>query len=110
MPNQKEIPYNSGHFFITFTCYQWLPLIELTKSNDLIYKWFDYLKHQGHYITGYTIMPNYVHATIAFSFPAMSSQQDINPKNFPASSLCIALGVGQRKMRYFSVSKNNMHY
>jgi REP element-mobilizing transposase RayT len=66
MPTQREIPYDSGHFFITFTCYQWLPLIEATNSYDLIYRWFDYLKQQGHYITGYTIMPNHVHATIAF--------------------------------------------
>ena len=67
MPTQREIPYDSGHFFITFTCYKWLPLIEVTNSYDLVYKWFDYLKQQGHYITGYVIMPNHVHATIAFT-------------------------------------------
>src|SRR5437868_8196129 len=67
MPTQKEIPYNSGHFFITFTCFEWLPLIELTNSYDLIYNWFNYLKKQGHFITGYVIMPNHIHATIAFS-------------------------------------------
>jgi REP element-mobilizing transposase RayT len=27
---------------------------------------FDVLKKNGHYITGYFIMPNHVHATIAF--------------------------------------------
>ncbi len=32
----------------------------------MVYNWFDYLKQQGHFITGYVIMPNHVHATIAF--------------------------------------------
>jgi REP element-mobilizing transposase RayT len=66
MPVKRKIPYSSGHFFITFTCYDWLPLIELTNSYDLIYNWFKLLTSNGHYITGYTIMPNHVHATIAF--------------------------------------------
>ena len=66
MPVKRKIPYDSGHFFITFTCYNWLSLIEITNSYDLIYNWFDVLKKQGHYITGYVIMPNHVHATIAF--------------------------------------------
>jgi len=38
--------------FITFTCYKWLPLIELTNSHDVVYKWFDYLKTKGHLVTG----------------------------------------------------------
>ncbi|CAN5636380.1 hypothetical protein BH11BAC3_BH11BAC3_47780 [soil metagenome] len=66
MPIKRRIPYDSGHFFITFTCHNWLPLIEITNSYDLVYNWFDVLKKQGHYITGYVIMPNHVHATLAF--------------------------------------------
>lgn len=30
------------------------------------YTWFNHLKHQGHYIIGYVVMPNPVHAIIAF--------------------------------------------
>jgi hypothetical protein len=66
MPVKRKIPYSNGHFFITFTCHNWLPLIEITNSYDVIYNWFNYLTNNGHYITGYTIMPNHVHATIAF--------------------------------------------
>lgn len=66
MPIKKEIPFNHGHFFITFTCHNWLQLIAITNSYDLIYNWFDVLKSHGHFITGYVIMPNHVHATIAF--------------------------------------------
>jgi REP element-mobilizing transposase RayT len=66
MPVRTTLPYNDGLYYITLTCYQWLPLIELTKSYDGVYKWFDHLKSKGHYITGYTIMPNHIHALIAF--------------------------------------------
>ena len=66
MPIKKEIPFDNGHFFITFTCHNWLQLITITNSYDLVYNWFDVLKSQGHFITGYVIMPNHVHATIAF--------------------------------------------
>jgi len=66
MPIKRKIPYDSGHFFITFTCFNWLPLIDITNSYHLVYNWFDILKQHGHYITGYVIMPNHVHATIAF--------------------------------------------
>ncbi|MBK7882992.1 MAG: hypothetical protein IPJ81_03645 [Chitinophagaceae bacterium] len=67
MPTQQTIPYNSGVFFITFTCYRWLSLIDITKGYNLVYKWFDILKSNGHYIIGFVIMPNHVHALIAFA-------------------------------------------
>ena len=66
MPVKREVPFDQGHFFITFTCYQWLPLIAITDGYDLFYKWFDILRTNGHFITGYVIMPNHVHVTIAF--------------------------------------------
>jgi REP element-mobilizing transposase RayT len=67
MPVRRDIPYNQGLFFITFTCYKWMALIEETKSYDLVYNWFDYLKKHSHRITGFVIMPNHVHALIDFS-------------------------------------------
>lgn len=66
MPAKQKIPYENGHFFITFTCFNWLPLIELTNSYGLVYNWFQYLTQVGHFVTGYVIMPNHLHATIAF--------------------------------------------
>ena len=33
---------------------------------DIIYKWFDHLKSNHHFINGYAIMPNQVHALISF--------------------------------------------
>jgi REP element-mobilizing transposase RayT len=67
MPVRKDIPYNEGMFFITFTCYKWLHLFEETKSYDLVYGWFDYLEKQNHRMAGYVIMPNHIHALIDFS-------------------------------------------
>jgi len=31
-----------------------------------VYNWFDHLKGKGHFISGYVIMPNHIHALIAF--------------------------------------------
>ena len=50
-----------GLYYITFTCFKWLSLIDITNSYDLIYKWFDILIKNGHAIVGYVIMPNHVH-------------------------------------------------
>lgn len=67
MPVRKNIPYNAGLYFITFTCYKWLSLIEQVNGYDLVYKWFDYLYTQNHSIVGYVIMPNHVHVMIDFA-------------------------------------------
>ena|SRR5688572_3081504 len=66
MPTKKKILEPDGLFFMTFTCYDWISLIEMANAHDLVYKWFDYLKSCGHYINGYVIMPNHLHSLIAF--------------------------------------------
>ena len=67
VPVRRDIPYNEGLYFITFTCHQWLPLIDYTNSYDVVYRWFDYLKTKNHDIIGYVIMPNHLHVMISFS-------------------------------------------
>ena len=52
MPVKRKITEPDGVYFITFTCFQWMSLIEQTDSYEVIYKWFDRLKSKGHYITG----------------------------------------------------------
>ena len=66
MPVKRLISEPDGVYFITITCHQWRPLIQITKSYDAVYSWFDHLKGKGHFITGYVIMPNHIHALIAF--------------------------------------------
>jgi len=36
MPIKTKTPTDNGHFFITFTCFNWLPLIETTNGYDLV--------------------------------------------------------------------------
>ena len=56
-----------GIYFITFTCYSWLPLIELTNAYDLVYDWFELLYDKGHEVTGFVIMPNHLHMLLHYS-------------------------------------------
>ncbi|MBK8086945.1 MAG: hypothetical protein IPK31_02630 [Chitinophagaceae bacterium] len=73
-------------YFITFTCYHWLPLFQLTNAYDTGYKWFDYLYTQNIRTTGYVIMPNHVHVLLYFS-------------QMP-TSLNTIIGNGKRFMAY----------
>jgi len=91
MSTKRQIPNNEGVYFITFTCFKWLPLFEKTNSYDLIYKWFDYLKSKGHYVVGYVIMPNHLHALLAFR----NSKTNINA----------IIGHGKRFLAYAIVRR-----
>ena len=51
-------------YFITFTCFRWKPLIELTNAYDAVYKWFDYLTAKKASIIGYVIMPDHIHLLV----------------------------------------------
>jgi len=86
MPVLQTIPYEDGTFFITFTFYNWLPVIDKTNGYDIVYKWFDHLKSKGHKINGYVIMPNHVHVLISF----VTAAQKINT----------IIGNGKRFMAY----------
>jgi REP element-mobilizing transposase RayT len=86
MPVKQTIPYRHGTFFITFTCHRWLPLIHTVNGYEVVYKWFDVLKAKGHFINGYVIMPNHVHALISF----IETDQSINT----------IIGNGKRFMAY----------
>jgi REP element-mobilizing transposase RayT len=66
MSVRKEMPFKEGVYFITFTCYKWLLLIDMVDAYGEVYKQFDILKSEGHFIIGYVIMPNHVHSLIAF--------------------------------------------
>ena len=87
-------------FFITFTCHQWRWLIDKVNGYDIIYNWFVYLKSKGHFINGYVIMPNYVHALISFIHPSQSINTIIgNGKRFMAYEIIKRL----EKMNEFEI-------
>jgi putative transposase len=54
-------------YSITFTCYDWMHLFEITKSYDLEYKWFNYLRENNKAeVICYVIMPNHIHLILYF--------------------------------------------
>ena len=53
-------------YFCTFTCYEWLPLIETTNSYDLFYDWFNLLRMENIETVAYVIMPTHFHNILYF--------------------------------------------
>jgi len=88
MPVRESIKETEGVYFITFTCTNWLPLFKICNAYHAVYKWFDHLIEQGHYIIGYVIMPSHVHAIIAFTNTGKSINTIVsNGKRFLAYDL-----------------------
>ena len=56
-----------GIYFITFTCYGWLPLIELSQGYDAVYNFFTALGKQNHTVLAYVIMPNHLHLLLHYN-------------------------------------------
>ena len=67
-----------------------MPLVDKLDGYNIVYKWFDYLKAQGHFINAFVPraigMPNHVHALISF----IEAEQNINS----------IIGNGKRFMAY----------
>ena len=74
-----------GIYFITFTCYGWLPLIELSQGYDTVYNFFTTLGKQNHQILAYVVMPNHLHLLLYYS---------------GGKSLNTVIGNGKRFMAY----------
>src|SRR5687767_14629642 len=98
-----------GIYFITFTCYQWLWLIEMTKAYELVYKWFNILSETGNAITGYVIMPNHLHLLLYYAARAKSLNAVIgNGKRFLAYDIVKRL-VLQNQLRLLSRLEEAVH-
>jgi REP element-mobilizing transposase RayT len=80
-----------GIYFITFTCYNWISLIDKTNSYNLVYKWFDILTEKGNSITGFCIMPNHLHMLLYY--------------NGSSKSVSTLVGNGKRFMAYEIVKR-----
>lgn len=66
----------------------------------MVYNWFDHLLTKGHYVIGYVIMPNHVHAVIGFRNTGESINTIIgNGKRFMAYSIIERLkNQGEREL------------
>jgi REP element-mobilizing transposase RayT len=74
-----------GIYFITFTCHEWLPLIELSEGYSSVYNFFQVLRTKGHAIVGYVIMPNHLHFLLHYTGKGKSLNTLIgNGKRFMA--------------------------
>ena len=51
-------------YFITFTCYKWLPLIDKTSLYDYVKDWITQLSNRGIKLCGSVIMPNHFHLLV----------------------------------------------
>src|SRR5687768_10663225 len=74
------------HYFITFTCFKWKWLFDISDEYKAVYKWFDCLYEKLIRVTGYVIMPNHAHALLYFP-------------NMP-KSLNTVIGNGKRYIAY----------
>ena len=88
-----------GIYFITFTCHQWIHLIEKTNGFDLVYNWFDVLSTKNHKVTGYVIMPNHLHLLLHYSGGRQSLNTIVgNGKRFIAYDIIERLGQQNEKL------------
>jgi REP element-mobilizing transposase RayT len=86
MPARTSHSIQSSLYYITFTCFSWLPLFQLTNAYDMVYKCFEYLKAEKNIKTlAYVIMPNHLHCILFFPTTNFSLNKIIsNAKRFMA--------------------------
>ena len=78
-------------YFITFTCYKWLPLFALSSIHEYLPGWFYQLSRKGLILCGFVIMLNHMH----FLLFALPQSQDLNQ----------AIGSGKRFLAYEIVKR-----
>lgn len=89
MPVRTTHSNQSSLYYITFTCYNWIPLFQLVSAYDVVYKWFNYLqKEKNIKTTAYVVMPNHLHCILFFPETDFSLNKIIsNAKRFMAYEL-----------------------
>ncbi|GAB5528155.1 MAG: hypothetical protein Roseis2KO_60270 [Roseivirga sp.] len=75
MPTHQIHDEKNTVYFVTFTCYNWLSLIELTYTYHYFDKWFSHLNSKKVSLLGYVIMPNHFHGLF---FVPESCDQSLN--------------------------------
>jgi REP element-mobilizing transposase RayT len=81
----------NGVYFITLTCYNWLPLIEIANAYNDVYNFLEVLKTKGCKVVAYVIMPNHLHLMIFYA----NEQETLNA----------LIGQGKRFMAYGIVKR-----
>ncbi|WP_426671341.1 transposase [Mucilaginibacter sp. McL0603] len=83
-------------WFITFTCFNWIPLFDITQSYDLIYNWLKLIDSKYDIKTlAYVIMPNHIHLLLEFGNDQLHLNTIIsNGKRFMAYAIIQRLVAG----------------
>ena len=55
---------SQSFYFITFTCYQWRPLLEKSLIYDFLPRWISEITKRGILTCGYVFMPNHIHMLV----------------------------------------------
>ena len=76
-------------WFITFTCYNWIPLFKITSGYDLVYSWLKLISSKYQIKTvAFVIMPSHVHLLLQLENEAINLNTVIsNGKRFMAYAL-----------------------
>ena len=61
MPTHRKHSSLDQFYFVTFTCYKWLPLLEKSAIYDYLPKWVKEINKRGILVCGYVFMPNHIH-------------------------------------------------
>jgi hypothetical protein len=94
-------------YFCTITCYKWLKLFEITYLYDHIYQWFDLLKSEGCYTSGYVIMPNHIHILFFLSESKKSLNSIVGEgKRFMAYEIIKRLKIKNNQALLYELSEN----
>ncbi|MEZ5022969.1 MAG: transposase [Chitinophagales bacterium] len=91
-------------YFVTFTYYKWLPLIEKSQTYFYVEKWFEYLNLQNCDILAYVVMPNHFHAILHIKEECKISLSTIigNGKRFWAYEIIKKLEeLGEKRLLSF---------
>ncbi|OAQ38403.1 hypothetical protein A5893_13305 [Pedobacter psychrophilus] len=85
-------------WFITFTCFNWIPLFQVTNSYDLIYNWFNLIKEKYSINTSaFVIMPNHIHAILHLNTSNNLNKVISNGKRFMAYEIVKRLKAQNQK-------------
>jgi putative transposase len=93
-------------WFVTFTCFNWLNLFELTKSYDIVYKWFYKMREKEiAEVVSYVIMPNHLHIILQISNNENSLNTIIsNGKRFIAYEIIKRIKANENKSLQLKLS------
>ena len=91
MPTHQQQTEKECFYFVTFTCYQWKPLIEVTQLYDYLEDWIDQLKKRHVCTSAFVFMPNHIHLLVYVK----DESRDLNH----------VLGEGKRFMAYEIVKR-----